>query len=122
AHRAGWKNAKHIDQWESTLRTYAGPVIGKRPVDQIVVEDVLRIIKPIWSEKSETASRLRGRTGKRRLTRLKRGRLAWLPQILANAACGRLCGYCRQTADHASISSTMSSNYTGPNSSGASTI
>jgi integrase len=64
AHRAGWKNEKHIEQWESTLRTYAGPVIGKKPVDQIVVEDVLKILKPIWSTKPETASRLRGRIEK----------------------------------------------------------
>jgi integrase len=64
AHRAGWKNAKHIDQWESTLRTYAGPVIGKKPVDQIAVEDLLKILKPIWSAKPETASRLRGRIEK----------------------------------------------------------
>lgn len=64
AHRAGWKNAKHIDQWESTLRTYAGPVIGKKSVDQVGVEDVLKILKPIWSRKPETASRLRGRIEK----------------------------------------------------------
>lgn len=64
AHRAGWKNAKHIEQWESTLRTYAGPVIGKKPVDQIAVEDVLKILQPIWSTKPETASRLRGRIEK----------------------------------------------------------
>jgi len=64
SHRAGWKNDKHIDQWESTLKTYAGPVIGKKPVDQIVVEDVLKILKPIWSKKPETASRLRGRIEK----------------------------------------------------------
>lgn len=64
AHRAGWTNKKHIEQRESTLRTYAGPVIGKKPVDQIVVEDVLKIQKPIWSTKPETASRLRGRIEK----------------------------------------------------------
>jgi hypothetical protein len=28
AHRKGWKNAKHADQWKSTLATYASPVIG----------------------------------------------------------------------------------------------
>ncbi|MEO7221077.1 MAG: tyrosine-type recombinase/integrase, partial [Devosia sp.] len=64
AHRAGWKNDKHIAQWESTLRMYAGPVIGKKPVDQITVEDVLEVLKPIWTEKPETASRLRGRIEK----------------------------------------------------------
>lgn len=64
SHRAGWKNAKHIDQWESTLRTYAGPIIGKKAVDQVTIEDVLRILKPIWTTKPETASRLRGRIEK----------------------------------------------------------
>ena len=64
AHRNGWKNDKHIDQWESTLRTYAGPVIGKKPVDQITVEDVLKVLKPIWVEKPETGSRPRGRIEK----------------------------------------------------------
>ncbi|MEO9228416.1 MAG: integrase arm-type DNA-binding domain-containing protein [Devosia sp.] len=61
AHRAGWKNDKHIDQWVSTLKTYAGPVIGNKPVDQVTVEDVLTVLKPIWTSKPETGSRLRGR-------------------------------------------------------------
>src|SRR5690606_33700109 len=29
AHRSGWKNAKHAQQWENTLQTYASPIIGK---------------------------------------------------------------------------------------------
>jgi integrase len=64
AHRAGWKNAKHLEQWESTLRTYAGPVIGKLEVDKVTTEHVLRILKPIWVAKPETATRLRGRIEK----------------------------------------------------------
>lgn len=64
AHRASWKNQKHIDQWESTLRMYAGPVIGKLPVDQVTVDHVYKILKPIWLTKPETASRLRGRIEK----------------------------------------------------------
>jgi len=64
AHRDGWKNAKHLEQWESTLRTYAGPVIGKKPVDRVTVEDVLKILQPIWTSKPETATRLRGRIEK----------------------------------------------------------
>lgn len=28
AHRAGWRNPKHVAQWESTLKTYAAPIIG----------------------------------------------------------------------------------------------
>lgn len=64
AHEAGWKNEKHIAQWKSTLRMYAGPVIGKKRVDEIAVEDVLKVLKPIWTTKPETASRLRGRIEK----------------------------------------------------------
>jgi integrase len=63
-HRAGWKNDKHIDQWESTIRTYANPVIGRMAVDKVTVDHVLKILKPIWTEKPETASRLRGRIDK----------------------------------------------------------
>src|SRR5689334_5287051 len=35
AHKAGWHNAKHAAQWESTLATYAEPEIGKLPVQAI---------------------------------------------------------------------------------------
>lgn len=61
AHKAGWKNAKHAAQWESTLKTYAYPEFGKLAVDQVETAHVLAVLKPIWYDKSETASRLRGR-------------------------------------------------------------
>lgn len=61
AHKAGWKNAKHVAQWKSTLTTYAYPEIGALTVDQVETAHVLAILKPIWYSKSETASRLRGR-------------------------------------------------------------
>jgi integrase len=61
AHRAGWSNEKHADQWETTLETYAGPVIGDKPVSEIGTEDVLRILQPIWTSKTETATRVRSR-------------------------------------------------------------
>jgi len=59
--RRGWKNRKHSRQWISTLKTYARPTIGHKPVDQITVDDVLMILKPIWESKTETASRVRSR-------------------------------------------------------------
>ena len=43
-----------------TLETYAAP-LRSRPVDEIDTEAVLAVLKPIWQEKPETASRLRGR-------------------------------------------------------------
>ncbi len=61
AHKAGWKNEKHGDQWANTLKTYASPVIGNMAVGSIGLDEVLRILRPIWKEKPETASRLRGR-------------------------------------------------------------
>ena len=60
-HRAGWSNSKHAGQWESTLSTYVYPVIGNIPVAQIDTPQVLKVLEPIWTEKSETASRVRGR-------------------------------------------------------------
>lgn len=57
----GWRNAKHADQWTSTLATYAFPKIGGLPVGEITTEHVLACLQPIWTTKSETASRVRGR-------------------------------------------------------------
>lgn len=56
-----FKNAKHRQQWENTLQTYAIPELGKMLVSEITVQDVLRVLEPIWQTKTETASRLRGR-------------------------------------------------------------
>ena len=61
AHRAGWKNAKHVDQWTNTLNTYASPVFGHLPVADIDTGLVVKCLSPIWEAKTETASRLRGR-------------------------------------------------------------
>lgn len=61
AHRAGWKNPKHADQWVNTIGTYASPVVGSMSVAKIETRHVMEILKPIWHEKTETASRLRGR-------------------------------------------------------------
>lgn len=55
-----FRNAKHIAQWEMTLRDYAAPLRPKR-VGQITTADVLEVLKPYWLTKPETASRLRGR-------------------------------------------------------------
>jgi integrase len=59
AHSSGWRNPKHRQQWEHTLRDYAGPVIGSLPVAEIDTGLVMRVLQPIWTEVPETASRLR---------------------------------------------------------------
>lgn len=56
-----FKNAKHRQQWENTLKTYAIPVLGPMLVDEINVQDVLQVLEPIWRSKTVTADRLRGR-------------------------------------------------------------
>jgi integrase len=61
AHESGWRNAKHRQQWKNTLTSYAGPVIGKLPVEDVDTGMVMQILQPIWTTKNETASRLRGR-------------------------------------------------------------
>jgi integrase len=58
--RPSWRNAKHAAQWEMTLRDYAAP-LRRLPVDKITTDDVIAVLKPLWNEKPETASRLRGR-------------------------------------------------------------
>ena len=59
----GFRNEKHKAQWKRTLDIYAAPLRAK-PVDTIGTDDVLAVLKPIWTEKPETASRLRGRIEK----------------------------------------------------------
>ena len=59
----GFKNPKHRQQWANTLKTYAEPIADMAIAD-VATEDVLRCVQPIWLEKPETASRVRGRIEK----------------------------------------------------------
>lgn len=61
AHASSWKNKVHSKQWESTLSRYAHPVFGDLPVSGIQTSHILDAIEPIWTDKTETASRVRGR-------------------------------------------------------------
>ena len=61
AHKAAWQNAKHRDQWSNTLSSYVNPIFGALPVQAIDTALVMKAIEPIWNEKPETASRVRGR-------------------------------------------------------------
>ncbi len=56
-----FRSDNHRKQWRSTLDTYAVPFLGALPVGQVNTADVLCVLQPIWTEKTETASRLRGR-------------------------------------------------------------
>ena len=61
AQRAGWRNEKHAAQWETTLETYVYPTLGDLSVSSIEPSHVRKVLAPIWRDKTETASRIRGR-------------------------------------------------------------
>lgn len=64
AHSGGWRNEKHGEQWTNTLTTYAYPHIGELDVSSIDKAHIVNVLKPIWTTKTETASRVRGRIEK----------------------------------------------------------
>ena len=61
ANEPGWRNDTHRGQWRTSLAAFASPVIGKMPVADIGVTEVMRVLEPLWREKTETGSRVRGR-------------------------------------------------------------
>lgn len=61
SHKDGWRNAKHLYQWNQSLSTFVYPTIGDLSVQDIDVALVTDVLKPIWKTKTETASRTRGR-------------------------------------------------------------
>jgi integrase len=76
-HSPSWRNETHRKQWTSTLKSYAFPVIGKMNVADIDTPEILRVLKPIWRTKPETASRVRQRIekilGAAKATKLRSG-------------------------------------------------
>jgi integrase len=60
-HAPSWRNPKHRQQWTNTLKTYANPIIGAIDVADVDIDRILKVLEPIWTAKTETASRVRGR-------------------------------------------------------------
>ena len=56
-----FRNAKHGMDWISSVNRFAIPIIGKVPVSEIELAHILKVLEPIWKEKTETATRLRQR-------------------------------------------------------------
>lgn len=61
SHQASWKNLKHRTQWTSTLEMYVYPMFGDMDVARIELPQIMQVLEPIWTTKTETAKRLRGR-------------------------------------------------------------
>ena len=47
--RPGWRSGKHPNDWISSLRAYAFPELGHRPVGEITTADILAVLTPIWT-------------------------------------------------------------------------
>jgi integrase len=60
AKRLEWRSAKHARQWEDSLSVDCRP-LHNISVAEITTADVLAVLKPSWTKRPETASRLRGR-------------------------------------------------------------
>jgi len=56
-----WTNEKVRAQFPASMKTYVYPLIGKMRVADIQLADVLKVLQPVWSEKPETAGRVRRR-------------------------------------------------------------
>ena len=59
-----WRNTKHSKQWGSTLETYAYKILDAKPIEDIEVQDIIRVLKPIWVKKTVTAQRVMQRIAK----------------------------------------------------------
>jgi integrase len=59
-HDKDWSRV-HWKQWTTSIERFVMPTLGSRPVAEITTADVADVLRPIWKDKAETASRVRGR-------------------------------------------------------------
>jgi len=59
AQRAGWRSVRNAKGWLTAMSTYASPIIGRVPVTAVDTDLVLRVLRPIWESKTQTATRVR---------------------------------------------------------------
>lgn len=62
-HKPTWRNEKHAADFLNSLTTYAFPKLGLLKVSEVSTSDVLAVLTPIWTDKAETARRVRQRIG-----------------------------------------------------------
>jgi integrase len=59
--RHSWRSPKSETQWRQTLADFVYPTIGSKDVASVTKSDIVKILRPIWLTKAETAKRLRAR-------------------------------------------------------------
>ena len=60
-HKPTWRGSKSEQVWRSSLDTYVHPVIGEFPVAGVTPSHVMSVLQPIWSDKRDTARRVKQR-------------------------------------------------------------
>lgn len=61
AKRKEFRSVKWGKQWSATLAQYVYPGIGDKRANDVTLGDVEAILRPMWNEKTETATRVRSR-------------------------------------------------------------
>ncbi len=56
-----WKPGRHTERWLQVVEKYALPVFGHKPVDRLDQDDILAVLRPIWTTIPESARKLRQR-------------------------------------------------------------
>lgn len=56
-----FRNRKHGADWINSLTRYAIPVIGQLPIAEVELGHIVKVLEPIWTSKTETATRVRQR-------------------------------------------------------------
>ena len=56
-----WKPGRHTERWLQVVEKYAFPAFGHTPVDRLDQDDILAVLRPIWTTIPEAARRLRHR-------------------------------------------------------------
>jgi integrase len=60
SHRHGWR-PRNTHEWIHSLSTHAYPILGLVPVQEVNTDLVMKVLQPLWTTKTETAAKLRGR-------------------------------------------------------------
>jgi integrase len=55
-----WRGAKTVDAWRRFAQSYTY-AIRKTPIDKLTTDDVVRVLRPLWHDKPETATKVRER-------------------------------------------------------------
>ena len=56
-----WTSARSYQSWTNTLKKYATPILDNKPMIDINRDDIIRVLRPIWRERTETGRKIQQR-------------------------------------------------------------